>query len=249
MLYDPVLAFNQTKMHADHFVSLIHDLMAEQYHQFHDPDTLVMVSFDTELYGHWWFEGIEWLKNVIRTMSKCQPVTMATAGEYLTAHPPKTAIELPESTWGQGGHYWVWNNENTAWMWPIIHQSEVRMRWLNRAFSNEQDGLKQRALNQALRELLLLQSSDWPFLVTTFQAKDYAVERFQTHVGNFNSLCDMLESGEINEGLLCAFEDADNPFSNLDYRWFESRLIPATPVPVPPPHAHEHPEMEIHPVG
>lgn len=225
MLYDPVLAFNQTKMQAEHFVSLVYDLLKEHAGKTGEPN-LVMVSFDTELYGHWWFEGVAWLKHVIRLLHKCQGVDVESANEYLEHNPPQTAIELPESTWGQGGHYWVWHNQHTAWMWPVIHNAEVRMRQLVRQYPNETEPLKLRALNQTLRELLLLQSSDWPFLVTTFQAKDYAVERFEKHVDHFNQLADMLETGTINETALKAMEDVDNPFANIDYRWFETYSVP-----------------------
>lgn len=237
MLYDPVLAFNQTKAHADHFVSLVYDMLKDSAAQTQQADNLIMVSFDTELYGHWWFEGVEWLKNIIRALHRCEGVALQSAGEYLEAHPPKTAIELPESTWGQGGHYWVWHNQHTDWMWPVIHQAENRMRKLVAQAPDEQDPLKRRALNQALRELLLLESSDWPFLVTTFQAKDYAVERFEGHVERFNALAAMLEKGVVDEAVVQAQEAIDNPFANIDYRWFEAHRLPeaaATTLPLQP---------------
>lgn len=229
MLYDPALAQHQTKMHADHFVSLVYDLLKSQYDKTQDPDGLVMVSFDTELYGHWWFEGVTWLKHVIRSLHQCDAVGVKTAGQYVTEHTPKQAIDLPESTWGQGGHYWVWHNQHTSWMWPVIHAAEVRMRQLLRDFPNESDPLKVRVLNQALRELLLLESSDWPFLVTTFQAKDYAVERFEQHVQNFNTLADMIVRGKLDEAALALMEETDNPFANIDYRWFEVASLPPAP--------------------
>ena len=159
-------------------------------------------------------------------LHKCEGVDVETANEYLEHYTPQTAIELPESTWGQGGHYWVWHNQHTAWMWPVIHAAEIRMRQLLREFPNENEPLKVRVLNQALRELLLLESSDWPFLVTTFQAKDYAVERFEKHVSSFNQLADMVESGNIEEASLHEMEEVDNPFSNIDYRWFETFSVP-----------------------
>jgi 1,4-alpha-glucan branching enzyme len=227
MLYDPVLAFNQTKMHAEHFVSLVCDVLKENQPKTGDAN-LVMVSFDTELYGHWWFEGVSWLKHVIRLLHQCESVDVESAGEYLEHHPPQQAIELPESTWGQGGHYWVWHNQHTNWMWPLIHKAEVRMRQLCRTFQNETDPVKVRVLNQALRELLLLQSSDWPFLVTTFQAKDYAVERFEQHTANFNLLAEMAETGKIDDASLNKLEEADNPFANIDYHWFEVASMPPT---------------------
>ncbi len=225
MMYDPVLAQNQTKMHADHFVSLVHDLLKEHYNKTQETN-LVMVSFDTELYGHWWFEGVTWLKHVIKMLHECEGVAVESAGTYLENNPPQQAIELPESTWGQGGHYWVWHNQHTAWMWPVIHQCEVRMRKLVQKYPNETEPLKVEVLNQCLRELLLLQSSDWPFLVTTFQAKDYAVERFEKHVAFFNELCEMMETGKIDKSKLTASEAVDNPFPNIDYRWFETASLP-----------------------
>lgn len=225
MLYDPLLAVSQTKMQAEHFVSLVYDLLKEHAGKTGERN-LVMVSFDTELYGHWWFEGIAWLKHVIRLLHQCQGLAVESAGQYLENTPPQQAIELPESTWGQGGHYWVWHNQHTAWMWPVIHAAEVRMRHLVAQFPAETHALKLRGLNQALRELLLLQSSDWPFLVTTFQAKDYAVERFEKHVANFNQLCDALEANILTEEILTEIESVDNPFPSIDYRWFEKATIP-----------------------
>ena len=230
MLYDPNLSFNQTKQHAEHFVSLIYDVLKGEYQRTQER-CMVMVSFDTELYGHWWFEGITWLKHVLRGLHQVEQLTVESAGEYLDNHSPKQAIQLPESTWGQGGHYWVWNNQHTDWMWPVIHKAEGRLRKIIGAHREETDPLKVRALNQALRELFLLQSSDWPFLVTTFQAKDYAVERFEEHVERFNTIADMIEKGTIDEPGLFAIEDIDNAFPNIDYRWFELSELPPAPQP------------------
>jgi 1,4-alpha-glucan branching enzyme len=234
MLYDPALAFNQTRHHADHFVSLVSDILREQFEKTQDSANLVMVSFDTELYGHWWFEGVTWLKHVIRGMhAASERVDIETASGYLQKHPPKQAIELPESTWGQGGHYWVWRNQHTDWMWPIIHRAESRFRHLTQEHrDSEPSSLEEKVLNQALRELLLLQSSDWPFLVTTFQAKDYAVERFEAHVERFNTLCDMLVNHQLSEEALAKIVAIDNPFPGIDYRWFQSRSL-TTPTPEP----------------
>lgn len=218
MLYDPIEAFKKAEDHANHYVGLIRDLMNDQYGKTGEPG-LLMVSFDTELYGHWWFEGVHWLKQVIKGLHQAGEITVESAGSYLANHQPDSAIRLPESTWGMGGHFWVWDNDNTNWMWPIIHQAEARFKTLVDQYPNETDGLKQRALNQALRELLLLEGSDWPFLVTTMQAKDYAVERFNGHVDRFNALCEMLEAGEIAENQLAEYEEIDNPFA-VDYRWY-----------------------------
>ncbi len=220
MLYDPVLATNQTKTNADHFSNLVYHLLKD-YNQSTGRHGLVMVSFDTELYGHWWFEGVTWLKHVIKNLHSSEGIAFQTASEYLESHPPDSAIELPESTWGQGGHYWVWQNHHTEWMWPIIHSCEFKMRELVEKYPDETDPLKKRLLNQILRELLLTESSDWPFLVTTFQAKDYAIERFNEHKDRFWELVNMLESGSIDEARFNVIEEEDNPFPQIDYRWHQ----------------------------
>ncbi|MEM0950982.1 MAG: glycoside hydrolase family 57 protein [Cyanobacteria bacterium P01_H01_bin.74] len=228
MLYDPVQAVAQTKGHANHFTNLVHEILDERFKATGKPG-LIMVSFDTELYGHWWFEGVEWLKHVIRNFHHSKYVATQTSTEYLNATPPSAAIELPECTWGQGGHYWVWKNNHTEWMWPIIHAKELAMRQLVQQFKDETDKLKIRALNQALRELLLLQSSDWPFLVTTFQAKDYAVERFEDHVKRFDQLQAMLQENSLDQELLAHIESIDNPFTTIDYRWYHYDHQPDLP--------------------
>ncbi len=231
MLYDPVQAKAKTKENADHFVTLVYHMMKDRYKATGEK-SLIMVSFDTELFGHWWFEGPTWLKEVIRQFHQCEGLAIETTSEYLENNVPSTAIALPESTWGQGGHYWVWQNHHTEWMWPIIHSAEGRMKELVAEYWDETDALKVRLLNQALRELLLLESSDWPFLVTTFQAKDYAIERFMGHKDNFWHLVKMLELDRVDEEEVRKLEDTNNPFANVDYHWFkyESSLAALQPV-------------------
>ena len=80
-------------------------------------------------------------------------------------------------------------------------------------------------LDQLARELLLLQSSDWPFLVTTGQAKEYAIERFQSHLVRFDELADALEAGAGAAAVARAqaLWELDKVFSDVDYRWFAAR--------------------------
>jgi 1,4-alpha-glucan branching enzyme len=181
---------------------------------------LVMVSFDTELFGHWWFEGVEFIKQVVRKLHNyADAVERQTASEYLDKYPPTSAISIPESSWGQGGHFWVWQNHQTEWMWPIMHGAEKKLEDLASKYPTiPEDKILHRALNQAARENLLMQSSDWPFLVTTMQARDYAVERFRTHQENFETLVAMIEENSINEEILIKFESINNPFADIDYR-------------------------------
>ena len=230
MLYDPVLAMNQVNSNSDHYTTLLYHLLND-YKKANNKNGLIMVSFDTELYGHWWFEGVEFIKQVVRKLHNFLPeIERLTAGEYLEKHPPVDTIQIPESSWGQGGHFYVWLNHLTEWMWPIINGCEKRINDIVANYEKiPDDKLLHRALNQLARENLLLQSSDWPFLITTWQAKDYATERFQEHVERFEKIADMIESGNINEAELVKIESIDNCFPVIDYRVYlpiEEGVIP-----------------------
>ena len=210
-IYNPESALSRIAENSDHYVGLIQQQLTDHLKKTGEPG-LLMVSFDTELFGHWWFEGITFIKQVIQKLKKYTAVTVRTASEYLEMAPPNHAIELPPSSWGSGGHWHVWKNEDTEWMWPVIHDAEKRMQKLAGKGKGDLDS---RAVKQAARELLLLQSSDWPFLVTTGQAKQYAVERFKEHQERFDKLAEMIESGQIDEGKLTEIENTDNCFQEI----------------------------------
>ena len=165
-------------------------------------------------------------------------VDLTTASTFVNEHLPERVIALPESSWGSGGNHFTWLNPDTEWMWPIIHGAESRMETLAAEFPDA-SGRQASILDQAARELLLLQSSDWPFLVTTGQAREYATQRFNEHVDRFNMMAEMAErNGDHSPEdiqMLDALEERDNPFPTIDYRVFAARQgqagITATPVP------------------
>jgi 1,4-alpha-glucan branching enzyme len=227
-LYQPSPAMGQVRMHADHFSRIV-DEEVSQYYQATGKPGIVVSAYDTELFGHWWFEGVTWLKEVLRRLDKSDVVELTTAGDYLEAYPPDEVISLPESSWGQGGGHWTWLNPETEWMWPLIHNAEKAMEQLVAAHP-QAEGLLHDVLNQASRELLLLESSDWPFLVSTGQAKEYASGRFQQHMARFNHLVSIANSGSVDDSamsFLASIADLDNPFPALDYRTFAAREIAA----------------------
>ncbi len=228
MLYDPIPAMERINENSDHYVGVIQQALLEHKEATGKPG-LVMVSFDTELFGHWWFEGMTFIKQVVKKMAQHTDVTMRTAAEYLEACPPREAIKLPESSWGNGGHWQVWLNDDTRWMWPIIHECEQTMEDLSRQYKDADGGLIGRALKQAARELLLVESSDWPFLVTTGQAKDYATERFNDHHSRFREVVDMIRTGKFDENRLAYIEEMDNCFPDISHTSF---LPVETEVPV-----------------
>jgi 1,4-alpha-glucan branching enzyme len=216
--YDPVLATIRAREHAEHFASLVEALATDA-----GGGSCIVAPYDAELFGHWWFEGPDWVEAVLRRLAERGVVDPVTPTVALTMDPPSDAVELPPTSWGEGGDFSVWSNPQVDWIWPEIHAAEYAMREAARA-NPVADPLTRLYLNQAGRELLLLASSDWPFLMTTGQARDYAVARFQEHVARFRDcLAAGTSSARFNDDArrrLAMYVEADNAFAKLDYRIF-----------------------------
>ncbi len=231
--YDPTRASERIRDHAAHYVGLVEELLTT-YHQENGGFGVISSAYDTELFGHWWFEGVDWLKGVLRGLAASETVELTTASRIIEEHAPDRVMVLPESSWGAGGSHFTWLNVDTQWMWPPIHAAELRMEALVERFPDA-DGDQRRVLDQAGRELLLLQSSDWPFLVTTGQAKEYAAQRFTEHLERFNQLADLAEQGgpldQQGQQFLASLAERDNPFPAVDYRVFAARQGSAAAMP------------------
>ena len=222
--YDPKQAAQQVESHADHYAHLVEEEL-RGYHERTGGFGSITASYDTELFGHWWFEGVDWLKAVLRRLASRPAVEVTTASRIVEQHPPREVLSLPESSWGAGGGHYTWLNDDTAWMWPLIHAAEKHMEELVTRHPDA-DRTRRDVLNQAARELLLLQSSDWPFLVTTGQAKEYAIERFQEHLGRFDQLTALAGAESFSaddESFLASLRERDNPFPAIDYREWAPR--------------------------
>ncbi len=222
--YEPFQAQRRVAEHSAHFATLVEQLLVEFYQQT-GRFGIISAAYDTELFGHWWFEGIDWIRQVLDRLARSELVELTTASEFIRLRPPEDCLALPESSWGAGGGHFTWNNADTRWMWPIINAAEVRMEQLVAKRSDARGPLKE-VLDQAARELLLLQSSDWPFLITTGQAREYATRRFQEHVERFNEMAALAEPGTIDDTGISRcrqLEALDNPFPDIDYRVFTNR--------------------------
>ncbi|MFP3897429.1 MAG: glycoside hydrolase family 57 protein [Anaerolineales bacterium] len=222
-LYHPDWAAYRVREHAAHFSGLVDGLLQE-YRAEDGQYGIVSANYDSELFGHWWFEGVDWIEQVLRLLAENPHVDLVTTSEYLDREPPDQVVALPESSWGLGGGHWTWDNPDVRWMWEPVHEAECRMERLVHAYPQAEGDLLA-ALSQAGRELLLLQSSDWPFLVTTGQAAAYASKRFRSHLQRFQQLADMLEAGAsaVSRDVVEEIYALDNVFPNIDYHWFEAR--------------------------
>ncbi len=217
--YHPDWAKGKLEAHAEHFSRLV-EAEVRHYHERTGKFGIVAAIYDTELFGHWWFEGVRWLGEVLARLARSETVELTTASAYLEAHPPEDVVQLSEGSWGMGGNHFTWDNPDTQWMWPIIHTAEARMEDLVARFP-EAGGPAREILSQAARELLLLQSSDWPFLVTTGQAGEYATQRFREHVERFERMAAIAETGRPDAAATQLARDLyerDKVFPEIDYR-------------------------------
>jgi 1,4-alpha-glucan branching enzyme len=147
----------------------------------------VVAMYDTELFGHWWFEGPLWLETVLRRLAEARDLRPTTMAGYLARHPATRSLDLPESSWGWGKGHAAWVSEDTRWIWQALRDAEARFRALP-------PGERRDA---AWRQLCLLQASDWPFMITRDQSTQYAGERVRAHLARFDAACRGEDLGDL----------------------------------------------------
>jgi 1,4-alpha-glucan branching enzyme len=218
-LYYRVAAEKAVDAHATHFL----EQRRAQFRQLAVAalDPIVVIPFDAELFGHWWFEGPRFLELLIRKAAFDQKdFCLTTPSEYLAAHPTQQTIEPAASTWGDKGHLEVWIDKNNSWIYPHLHAAALRMTKLAKAHKNDSSEQADRVLKQLARELLLAQSSDWAFLMRTGTAREYATKRTRDHLSRFNKLHDQFVADQPDEKFLIDCESRDNLFSKLNWRYY-----------------------------
>lgn len=215
--YVPSWASKKAAIHAGHFM-FHRQAQLKSLRSWMGRKPIVVSPYDAELFGHWWFEGPQFLNYLIRKIHYDQDeVRLATPTDYLNEYPDNQHQHVSTSSWGAEGYNRVWINAETEWMYVHQHIAEDRMIELAKAHP-QADGLLRRALNQAARELLLAESSDWAFIITTATSVQYAIKRFRDHIHRFTKLYEMVQSNEINEAWLTEVESRDTIFAEIDYR-------------------------------
>jgi len=216
-VYDPEIARGKAGLHASHF----RGKRAEQVERLAahmDRPPILVSPYDAELYGHWWYEGVQFLDDLFRQLHFDQDVVEPiTPGDYLDRHPTNQVATPCASSWGHKGYNEYWLNETNAWIYRHLHAAGERMVELARRYPAPDPGLR-RALNQAARELLLAQSSDWAFIMKTGTTVGYAERRTNEHLIRFNRLYKEIVAGHPDESWLGSIETQDNIFPDIDYR-------------------------------
>jgi 1,4-alpha-glucan branching enzyme len=216
--YDPRVAMQKAADHAGNFM-FNREKQVEWLAGSMDRPPLIVAPYDAELFGHWWFEGPDWINFLLRKMHwDQQTVKTITIPEYLDRHPKIQITQPTMSSWGYKGYAEVWLEGSNDWIYRHLHEGADRMVELAQQFPNPSSGLQRRALNQAARELLLAQSSDWAFIMKTGTMVEYACERTRVHVLNFNHLYEQIRRNDVDESWLNEIERRHNLFPDVDYR-------------------------------
>ena len=215
--YNPKAALDKAAEHAGNFL-FNREKQVEWLSGSMDRPPLIVAPYDAELFGHWWFEGPDWINFLLRKMHYDQQTVKAiTVPEYLAQFPHLQVSQPTMSSWGYKGYNEVWLEGSNDWIYRHLHEGADRLVELARE-NPDPTPLRRRALNQAARELLLAQSSDWAFILKTGTMVDYAVQRTRVHVANLNHLYEQLKRNEIDEHWLAEIERRHNIFPDLDYR-------------------------------
>lgn len=187
--YVPDQARGRAQEHARHFVSLLARLL-DGYRQTAKGPGLVCALYDAELFGHWWYEGPQWLEFLWPELQR-HGIEAVSCRTYLERCPPTETITLPEGSWGEGGDHRTWLNRDTMWTWERLYDCEFEFWTFVQAHPHAAHAQLGRVLCQAARALLLMQASDWQFLITSWSARDYAEQRFASHYADFRHLMEM----------------------------------------------------------
>ncbi len=229
-------ALQRIPQNAGHFSAKVNDLLFDYFKQSGQVGILV-APYDAELFGHWWFEGPLFLKQVLTNLAKNPEIETTFLSDYLTKTKPSRVISIPEGSWGEGNHHYIWLNDQNSWTWRHIYESELKMRELARSWQNskeQRDDELKHLLEQMGKELLLMSASDWQFLISTFAARDYAELRLSNHYADFKKLAGLADKKLKGQKLTAADMDffqacasRDNLFPELDLNWFAQVDFPA----------------------
>jgi 1,4-alpha-glucan branching enzyme len=189
--YDPAAARSLSREHATHFAGLLSDIARTRRS---DAERLIVAPFDCELFGHWWFEGPGFLADTYRAMDASSAVHPLTASAHIARARTTTPLDLPAGSWGRHGDFSMWLSPQTAWTWSRLWAIEERF-WRAAPAALALPPARP-VLEQAARELLLAQASDWQFIISTGEVADYGERRIRLHMESVEELIGALERGD-----------------------------------------------------
>jgi 1,4-alpha-glucan branching enzyme len=174
--YDPEAALRQADEHAADFV-------AQLQARAQAGETAAVAAYDAELFGHWWFEGPRFLRTMLRGVGASELLSPTSPSRLARTRLP--VAQPAASSWGRGGFGQVWLGERAAPWWRPLHAAHREVATLARR--GVEGTLRARALEEAVRNVLLAESSDWLFMIDGDDLADYGRERLEGHLARARS--------------------------------------------------------------
>lgn len=218
--YNPELAMQVAGEHAEDFLrSRI--AQSEMFLQTEGQAPIIVSPYDAELFGHWWYEGPKFLEFLFKKIHFDQhKIQTIHPMQALGILPRVQSVDMNMSSWGESGYSDVWLNSSNEWIYRHTIECSHLMHESASTFKGTVNPLERRVLNQMARELLLLQSSDWAFIIKAGTTVKYAEKRVKIHTNLFLDLKGMLDSGNIQESRLKEIEDEHSIFPDVKFEDF-----------------------------
>ncbi|MEV5649655.1 glycoside hydrolase family 57 protein [Nocardia sp. NPDC052254] len=221
--YDPAAAAAAVERDVADFVETVRRRLIDESERIGRP-ALVVAAFDTELFGHWWHEGPQWLEQVLRALPEAG-VTVGTLADARAAGFVGEPVELADSSWGSGKDWRVWAGDQVQDLVEL--DAEVVRTALDTLdkMAAQSDGLRDPVADQLVREAILAVSSDWAFMVSKDSAAGYARDRAHEHAHAVRELAGAVTSGQLAKArqLAAGWYAADGFFPALDARRLDAR--------------------------
>ena len=212
-VYVPEWAEQKAEQHAAHYLNgRVGQVEHLSLHM--DRKPLIVAPYDAELFGHWWWEGPAWIEFLLRKAAAQNTVKLITPSEYLAEYPENQVAEPSQSSWGYKGFNDVWLNHQNDWIYPHLHAAAETMEGMGGRHGNA-TGIARRSIDQAARELLLAQASDWAFMINSGAMVEYAANRTKSHLLRFRELVRQIDGNSIDAGFLEHVESQDNVFPRV----------------------------------
>jgi 1,4-alpha-glucan branching enzyme len=196
----------------------------EEASKYMEEAPLSLYANNAGFFGNLWHEGFQFIETLFRIAHEYKDLKFVCPSEYIFKQ-NFSAIQVvsPEfSSSGVNGYAETWLDVSNDWIYRHLARSMERMTELAERFPDD-TGLKERALNQAAREILLAQSSDWSSLLFRQDSTEYAGDQAENALRNFTTIYEALGSNYISTEWLTTLERRHNIFPNINYRVFRRK--------------------------
>jgi len=222
-VYNPQEAADRAAEHAREFLENTIARLEEASKHMEDPP-LSLYAHNADNFGRFWYEGPQFIETLFRMACGYRGFQFICPSEYIFKQNLSSfQIVTPEfSSSGVNGYAETWLDASNDWIYRHLARSMERMTELAERFPDD-TGLKERALNQAAREILLAQSSDWPAHLYRQDSTEYARSQAENALRNFTTIYEALGSNYISTEWLTTLERRHNIFPNINYRVFRRK--------------------------